>query len=159
MVRHLLLCSIALSLTLPAADQYTGPRPPKPDIPYLLQADNLIQTEVADATESHPKKDQSVFTVNGASSSTKTPLAEPIFLMQGKSLSPQNLELYRFNVANGNRQVVIGRRNNDEGPIHLSVRDLGSGLYRIEVADSLDNGEYSLSPSGSNKAFCFAVVN
>lgn len=159
MVRYLVLCFLALSLGAAAADQYTGPRPAKPDIPYLVQAGNLIETEVVQASESHPKKNQSVFTVAGASSSAKTPLAEPTFLLLSKHISPEGLLLYRFNVVNGKRQVTLGKDQNDEGPFHLEVRDLGGGLYRIEVADSLENGEYSLSPNGSNQAFCFSVVD
>ena len=31
------------------AEKYTGPRPPKADIPYLMHADNLIETEVGKA--------------------------------------------------------------------------------------------------------------
>jgi len=158
MVRHLLFCFIALSLALPAADQYSGPRPPKADVPYLLQAGNLIPTEVAEAKESHPKKNQSIFTVPGASSPAKTPLAAPIFILQSKDLSPQSLGLFRFQVSNGNRMVVLGK-GQDEEPFHLSLHDLGGGLYQIDVGDSLENGEYSLSPTGSNKAFCFSVVD
>lgn len=150
---------MTLSFALLAADQYTGPRPPKTDVPYLLQADKLIPTEVVEATESHPKKNQSVFTVPGASSTAKTPLAEPIFILQSKQVSPQSLLLYRFDVSKGNRQVVVGKGSDTEGPFHLSVRDLGGGLYQIEVSDSLENGEYSLSPNGSNKAFCFSIVD
>ena len=33
--------------SLAAADKYTGPVPPKPDIPYLLHASTLVETEVA----------------------------------------------------------------------------------------------------------------
>src|SRR5438105_11489753 len=29
-----------------AADSYNGPRPQKPDVPYLLHADQLVETEV-----------------------------------------------------------------------------------------------------------------
>ena len=49
---------IAISLSLLAsallsfgAEKYTGPLPPKSDIPYLVHADTLIETEAGDARE------------------------------------------------------------------------------------------------------------
>jgi hypothetical protein len=30
-------------------------------------------------------------------------------------------------------------------------------LYRLEVEESLEPGEYALSPEGSNQVFCFQV--
>ncbi len=41
--------------------------------------------------------------------------------------------------------------------MHLSLRRLGDGLYRIEANEFLPNGEYALSPEGSNTVFCFQV--
>ena len=35
-----------ISIPAVAAEKYTGPRPPKADVPYLLHADNLIETEI-----------------------------------------------------------------------------------------------------------------
>ena len=37
--------------------KYTGPRPPKADLPYLKHAENLIPTEVSEAKEEKGKKD------------------------------------------------------------------------------------------------------
>jgi len=37
------------------------------------------------------------------------------------------------------------------------VTRLDSDLYRIEVGESLEPGEYSLSPEGSSQVFCFQV--
>src|SRR5579884_2460680 len=155
MLRNLLICSIAVACTTMAADQYTGPKPEKPDIPYLLQADSLVAPEVAEATESR-SKNELTYTVHGASSPAKTPLAEPIFIMQSKKITPDALQLFKFDVVNGNRLVIIGKKHRSDTIYHLSVKNLGEGLYQIEVADVLDNGEYSLSPSGSNAAFCFS---
>ena len=31
------------------------------------------------------------------------------------------------------------------------------GLHKMEVDESLEPGEYSLSPEGSNRVFCFKV--
>ena len=33
----------------------------------------------------------------------------------------------------------------------------GWNIYRIDVGESLENGEYSLTPEGSNQVFCFQV--
>jgi hypothetical protein len=157
MLRMLVLCAIAVHLCVAADDKYSGPRPAKPDVPYLLHANTLLETEVAQATESHQKK-ETIYSVPGASSPAKTPLAEPIFIMQSGKVSPETLQLFKFDVSNGTRQVVIGGKRHGDQPYHLQVRNLGEGLYRIEVGDSLDNGQYGLSPSGSNAAFCFEVV-
>jgi hypothetical protein len=42
-------------------------------------------------------------------------------------------------------------------PRRLNVKPLGGSLYRIEVDESLENGEYGLSPADSNQVFCFQV--
>jgi hypothetical protein len=33
---------------------------------------------------------------------------------------------------------------------------LEPGLYRVEVNEPLEDGEYCLSPEGSNDVFCFS---
>jgi hypothetical protein len=139
-----------------AAREYTGPRPPQPDIPYLIHADNLIPTEVAEAQQENRKNDV-IFTVSGAASSVRTPLAEPAFLFLSGSIAPDSLELFRFEVKNGNRQLVTSKKSSH--PLHLTVTKLDDKLYRIEVDETLGlaPGEYALSPSGSNQSFCFQV--
>jgi hypothetical protein len=43
-------------------------------------------------------------------------------------------------------------------PLRVEASRLDSaGLWKIEVIDSLESGEYSLSPEGSNQVFCFQV--
>lgn len=42
-------------------------------------------------------------------------------------------------------------------PLNIEVSKVSGNLYQIRVLDSLDAGEYSLSPDGSNDAFCFEV--
>ena len=46
------------------AEKYTGPRPPKADVPYLLHADNLIETEIGKA-KSDERKDTVVASSSG----------------------------------------------------------------------------------------------
>jgi hypothetical protein len=148
----LLLATLAVS-----ADDYTGPRPPKPDVLYLVHASNLIPTEVTEAQQ-EGKKDDTTFSVPGAASSVKTPLAEPIFLLRSEKIKADSLELYRFEVKNGRRQLTLSRKRKDSsGPFHLSVTKLDKDLYRVEADEALENGEYSLSPNGSNSVFCFEI--
>jgi hypothetical protein len=62
-------------------------------------------------------------------------------------------------VKNGQREVVMAqkRRHSPSGPFHLVVDRLGGGLFKIEVDEPLEPGEYSLSPNGSNRVFCFEI--
>lgn len=144
------LIAILLAAAAWSAD-YTGPKPPKPDMLYLVHADNLLPTEASDA-----KQEKDTYSVMGATSTAKTPLAEPIFLLQSDKLTPESLELYRMEVKGGKREVTISKRRGAR-PLHLSVTRLERGLYRVEAADPLENGEYAISPSGSNRVFCFQV--
>jgi hypothetical protein len=150
------LTAILALLTASAAwtADYTGPRPPKPDLVYLMHADSLIPTE---ATEAKQEKND-LYTVPGASSPARTPLAEPIFLMQSDRITPESLELYRLEVKSGHREITLSnRRRGGPRALHLSVTKLERGLYRIEASETLENGEYVLTPSGSNRVFCFEV--
>ncbi len=157
--RKVLVSALALSpLALVRADdeKYTGPVPPKKDIPYLLHADNLVETEVVTASQTS-KKDDQIFSVSGETSSARTPLAEPILLMAPDRLVPSSLGLYRFEISGGHRQISIKKRGRGVKSFHTSVRNLAPGLVRVEAAEYLENGEYCLSPEGENTAFCFTV--
>jgi hypothetical protein len=140
------------------AEKYGGPRPPKADVPYLLHADNLIETEVGKA-KSDERKDTVIATLPGAASPVKTPLSEPIFLIKTDKLLVDKIQAYRLQVKNGQREVVVNAKNtkNMQRPIHLQVTKLDDRLYRVEVDESLENGEYSLSPDGSDETFSFQV--
>jgi hypothetical protein len=37
------------------------------------------------------------------------------------------------------------------------VKPLEGKLYRVEANETLENGEYALSPDGSDQVFCFQV--
>lgn len=138
------------------AQKYSGPRPPKPDLPYLKHADNLVATEAAEAKEEKQKKDDVLYVVAGASSPSRTPLASPIFLLVSDKLEPDKLGLYKLDVKSGHREILFGPKKQPR-PIRLEVSRLDGNLYKIEVDESLDPGEYSLSPEGSNQVFCFQV--
>jgi len=142
-----------------APREYSGPVPPKPDVPYLLHADNLVETEFSEARQQKRRSDE-VYIVAGAASPARTPLAEPIFLLLSEKIAPDSLELYGLEVRSGNREVVFPE-NKKRWPrsFRLVWTKLADGLYRIEVSENLglENGEYSLTPRGSNQVFCFAV--
>ena len=156
MTRTLFLSLVALSLT--GAEIYNGPRPPKPDLPYLLHASRLEETETAEARE-EKRKDDTVYVIAGAAAPARTPLAEPIFLLETQKLSADRLELYKLEVRNGRREALFSakRKRDSPRPIRLSVTRLDQNIYRLEAAVGLENGEYSLTPAGSNQVFCFQV--
>jgi hypothetical protein len=156
----MLLAALAMATLAPGqAQKYSGPKPPKADVPYLLHATKLVETEATEARQQDGKKDSTTYFVAGAASSAKTPLAEPIFIVNSDKLKADTLELYRFDVKNGRRELTMSQKRSRNGPrpLKLSVTKLEGNLYRVEAAETLENGEYSLSPSGSNAVFCFQV--
>jgi hypothetical protein len=156
MARKSLLILVSIGL-ISAAEKYSGPLPPKPDIPYLLHASNLIELEAGQAREASRKNDTS-YVIAGASSPARTPLAEPIFIIDAQKSSPERFELYRLDIKGGNREVTMSsRRKGGNRPLHLAVTPLGGHLYKIEADEPLENGQYALSPSGDNRAFCFEI--
>jgi len=156
MIRVLALCLFAGAAF--AADKYAGPVPPKTDIPYLLHAEKLVPTDVSDAKEEN-RKDTTYAIVPGAAATAKTPLAEPIFIMKTDKLSAERLAAFKMDVKNGNREVMIGGKKSKKSgpPIYLNVTRLADNLYKIEVDQVLENGQYTLSPDGSNQVFSFEV--
>ncbi len=149
--------SIVIAGCLLAAEKYSGPVPPKTDIPYLLHASALVETEVADARQAGKKND--TFAISGASSPARTPLAEPIFIIDARQVQPETFELYRMDVKGGNREVSLSGNRGRRGShvLHLAVKPLSGHLFRIEADEALENGEYALSSSGDNRAFCFEI--
>ena len=154
------LCLLMLLCFAAMAQKYTGPVPEKEDLLYIVQADNLIPTEAATAQEQKgKKKDESIYFVPGAASSAKTPLASPAFLLKAKELVPEKLELYKLEVRNGRREITIatGKKGKGAAPLHMDVKRLSDDVVRLQVSDSLPNGQYSVTPAGSNDVFCFEV--
>jgi hypothetical protein len=148
----------ACSLALAQATKYDGPRPPKPDVPYLLHATNLIETETLKARE-ESRKNAQVATVPGKTSPTRTPLAEPIFLFDSSKVQPEKLKLFRMDVTkDGNREAVFpDNPKKNQRPVHLAVKKLSGNLYRVEADEILENGQYCLSPEGDSTVFCFEI--
>ena len=156
------LATVLLVLAvLPAAAQkkYTGPRPPSPDAPFLIHAGKLLPVETGEARESQGKNETN-YTVNGSSSPTKTPIPEPVFLFQSDKINPERLSLYRMEAKGGQRTLSLPtdprRRKDNARPIFILVTPLENRLFKVEVNEPLDNGEYCLSPEGTNTVFCFS---
>ena len=140
-----------------AAQTYTGPRPPQTDLPYLKHAENLVPTEVLEAKEEKGKKDDLIYVIAGAASSARTPLASPIFLLQTDKLVAAKLALYKLESRNGRREITFSPKKPPK-TIRVELTRLNTDkLYRLEVEESLEPGEYALSAEGSNQVFCFQV--
>ncbi len=155
--------ALLLAALVPAGAQaprkYQGPQPEKPDTPYLLHATRLVETEKGVATETKTREG-TLYSVPGAESPVKTPVPEPIFLFRADKINPERLTLYRMTPRGGQRTLLFpegGRRRRDgPRPIFMLVTPLAPGLFRIEVNEPLEDGEYCLSPDGSNDVFCFS---
>jgi len=146
------LCALPL-----LAQKYSGPRPPKPDLPYLVHADNLVETESAVAAQEE-HKGETTFTIQGANSKARTPLSSPVLLILTDQLQADKLQLYKLESKGGQRQILYNKKKKQVArPIRLNVTRLDDNLYKIEVDEILDNGEYSLTPPDSNQVFCFQV--
>ncbi len=157
------LVQLALLITLAAAmaDAQSLPDPPKQDVPYLIHATNLLETETSEAVEESDKKAQ-IYAVAGAASSVRTPLGFPEFLFASDQIDPGTLKLYGFESVNGRREVLIRKKKKIVvRSYYIDVIPQEDGVYRLRVDSSLSPGEYCLTPDGeegSNKVFCFAVI-
>ena len=155
---RILLLLTLLAAGLSADEKYAGPLPPKADVLYMLHANVLTETETGQARE-ESKKNDTTYIIAGASSPAKTPLSEPIFIIDARQVAPDRMELYKLEVKNGNREVSLSSktRRSSTRPLHLMVTKLNDRLYKVEADEPLDNGEYAISPSGDNRVFCFQI--
>jgi hypothetical protein len=150
-------CLIAFTLR---ADSIPVPTPPKPDLPYLVMADDLVPTEPIVAkteTRNEGKKSQeATYWVAGEHSSAKTPLASPIFAFKRKDVDIEKFEVYPFTIRNGRREVTFSSRK-DVTRYTLTITLIKDDVYRMEVNESLPAGEYAITPNGSDQVYCFGV--
>jgi hypothetical protein len=147
---------LLLAGSLPA-QTYEGPNPAKPDLPYLMHADNLVPTESVEAKQ-EDRKGETVFVIQGANSTARTPLASPAFLILTEQIQAEHLQCYRLQSKGGQREILLRRKNKLVAhPVRLNVTKVNANLYKVEVDEILENGEYSLSPTDSNQVFCFQV--
>ena len=158
--RSLLIATLAMA-TLPAQSRqkYDGPRPPKADVPYLLHARNLVELDTGEAREDKVK-DNLRYSLSGSTAKARTPMMEPIFLLKSDKLAPEKLTCYRMEATKaGQREMAIPSRPKKDStrPRRMTVTQVADGLYRLELSETLENGEYVLTPEGSNQVFAFAV--
>ncbi len=143
-----------------AAKKWSGPRPEKPDVPFLLHVNQLVEAETGMATETK-SKDGTIYSVPGASSPVKTPVPEPTFLFLAGKINPERMTLFRMESKGGQRTLLLpdpGKRKRDSvKPVFMLITAFEKGLFKLEVNEFLPNGEYCLSPDGSNQVFCFAA--
>src|SRR5687767_10002279 len=127
--------------TASGQQKYNGPRPPKPDLPYLKHASNLVPTEAGMAKE-EKKKDDILYIVDGPTSPARTPLASPIFLIEVDKLNIDKLGLFKLESKSGRRELLATPKKPPK-PIRIEIDKIVDKLYKIEVGDSLEAGEYS----------------
>src|SRR5207302_2711077 len=113
-------------------------------------------TEATVAKEEKGKKEEVTYVVEGAASSARTPLASPIFLLQTEKLTAASLALYKLESKNGRREIMFAPKKQPKA-IRMEDTRISDKLYRLEVEESLEPGEYSITPEGSNQVFCFQV--
>ena len=156
---RLLALAFALAASL-AAQKYDGPRPDKPDTPYLQHASKLIPLDQDDAKEDK-RKEGTAYVTPGAAAKARTPLAEPIILFESKNIAPERLSLYRMEAKGGSREVFFfenpKKRKDSSKVLRLSVTKIATGLYKLEPTEPLPNGEYAVSPADSNTVFSFTM--
>ncbi len=157
-VKQSCLALFVLALSAFAQEPYKGPVPDKSDLPFIRHANKLIPTDVGEAKDDSAKGD-TVYSVPGTAATAKTPLTEPSFIVKVEKLNIQQMQLYKMDIKGGQRQLQISAKPKKNGPraIRISLDPLSTGLYKLEVQEPLENGEYCLSPGGSNTVYCFAV--
>ena len=86
-------------------------------------------------------------------------MAGPEFLLKVENLDPDRLQLYRFESRNGRREILIRKKKKKTvaKPYYTSTTRVAPGVFRIRTDQFLENGEYCLTPSGSDAVFCFTV--
>jgi len=155
---YLLAVIASLSITTAVAqDDFNLPTPEKTDVPYLIHASRIVATEQSQATEVTRKKEM-IYTVPGANSPVKTPLASPEFLFLSESIGPNDLTFFRFEPKGGQRELLFRKKKKVLArQIRLSVFPIKDNLSKVRVDESLTSGEYCLTPNGSNAVFCFGI--
>ncbi len=138
--------------------KYTGPKPPKKNVPYLVHAGNPVETEVSTAFQII-NNDLITYVISGEKSTARTPLASPIFVIEPAALTDvEKFRLFRLEAKDGHRTVTFHNKGlRGAMPLRIQITPIPGGLYQIEVADTLSPGQYALTPDGTNEVFCFEV--
>src|SRR5260370_28456486 len=85
-----LLCAAAL-----LGQKYNGPQPEKPDLPYMVHADNLVATEAGEAQQ-ETRKDEILYFLDRPTPPPSTPLTSPTFLIRAEHLVPHQLPISKL---------------------------------------------------------------
>jgi len=146
---------VLTAVTLAAAESSL---PEKADTPYLLHGSQMIALEANTAMDESTEK-EGRYAVSGATSGVRTPFASPQFLYRMDAVDPRDLELYRFESVGGRREIFLRKKKKIlVEPYRMSVLDHEEeGVVQLRVNDGLDDGEYCLTPQGSDAVFCFTV--
>ncbi len=156
-----LLATMAVLLSISNAGAQENelglPNPAMADLPYLIHASRIVATERSEATET-TRKNEVIYTVPGASSPVKTPLASPEFLFLSEATDPNDLTFFRFESKGGQRELLFRKKKKVLARmIRLTVFPVKDKLFKVRVDESLASGEYCLTPNGSDAVFCFGV--
>jgi valyl-tRNA synthetase len=134
-MRLRVLLSIVVAACAATAQKYDGPKPPKPDLPYLKHAETLLPTEAVQA-QAQKKKDDTLYTIEGANSPVKTPLAAPILLFDSSKINPESLQLFRLESKNGHRPMQIDKVYEPQRfEPHWAQWWIDSGIFRANPTD------------------------
>src|ERR1700735_2666459 len=100
------LVGMVLAIGLCAQTKSAVSKPEKKDVPYLIHASTLVQTEIARPV---PKEDgdMTTWSIPGESSLAKTPLALPAFVIDASAISPAKLQLYQFELKGAHRELTL----------------------------------------------------
>ncbi len=81
-----------------------------------------------------------------------------MLLIKADKVNPQRLQMYRLEVKDGHREITAsGKKRADVIHVLEVTRLTSDGVFRMEVADDLDSGQYVLSLEGTNQGFCFTI--
>src|ERR1700678_3503543 len=142
MARTLTL-AILFVACLAGQPKYSGPKPAKKNVPYLVHAGNPVEPEIGTAFQII-NNDLITYVISGEKSAVRTPLASPIFVIEADSISDvEKLRLFRLQAQDGHRTVTFHRKGlRGAMPQRIQITPLSGGLFQIEVVDSLPPGEY-----------------
>jgi hypothetical protein len=129
MLRRFVWMALAVAVAA-SAQKYDGPAPPKPICLISSTATRCLPTEAVEAKQEN-KKGDALYTIDGAASSAKTPLASPILIMKADKILPQNLQLFRFDVKNGHRELNLPAKRTSASHPHCG----NQALVRRDLED------------------------
>jgi hypothetical protein len=86
-----------------------------------MHADNLLETELGTAAN-ETRKDATYAVLPGAVSPVKTPLAEPVFILQTEKVQADKFEAYRLEPAGAEGREARGTDRSQEAQERSAAR-------------------------------------